>query len=79
VTPFDLILRAREFRIRSWFLKALTRIVTGLHSIPMESLIRTLGLPTACKVVDLQRETTVVGAFGMHRGVKGSAEAAAVP
>ncbi|TEB21374.1 hypothetical protein FA13DRAFT_132087 [Coprinellus micaceus] len=69
ISPPDLILRAREYRIRSWFVKAVTRIVTGFHRTPTETLISTLGLSTACKIVDLQLDTTLTGAFGPHPSV----------
>lgn len=74
----DLILRAREFRIRSWFIKGVSRILTGIGPTSTETLIGILGMSTACKIVDLHFRTTLAGVFGPHPDV-GTIPAMGVP
>ncbi|TEB24908.1 hypothetical protein FA13DRAFT_1738923 [Coprinellus micaceus] len=52
ISSLQLLLHARRFRIRSWFLRA--------------TLISSLGLPTVCKIMDMQTRTSLAGIFGFH-------------
>lgn len=61
MSPVEKILLAREFRVGEWFLDGVTRLIRHAQQPPMETLIRELGLTTACKIIDLQPKLSLQG------------------
>lgn len=61
--PIDRMCLGREFRVRTWFISGLANLLVGITRPPLQTIIDRLGLSTACKIVDLLSQVTLLGAF----------------
>ncbi|TEB21373.1 hypothetical protein FA13DRAFT_1741950 [Coprinellus micaceus] len=67
IAPLKLAILAQQFRVRSWFLRAVRDILIGTIRPSTETLISSLGVSMTCRIMDLQM-CTLAGVFGVPPG-----------
>ena len=60
-----MVLLAREFRIRSWFIEGMEILIPNVPNTPLMTLVDSLGVTTACLIADLYPQCTAQGALNL--------------